>query len=297
MLLRVLLGLELLACYWSTITDSLRFLISTGDITRAIFPPAIAVYWIWTRRQKLRDTAVEPAPAGLALLLAGAVLSYAGVVGGSLTLIRFAFLVSLGGCIVVAWGFRMLRTLAIPFTLLSFALPIPSPVYFKLAAPLQAIASSAAALILSHIGFHAVRSENVIYLPSQILVISQECSGIQSLVTLLFFCFVYSYWNESRTWMRTALVAAAIPASVLANIARISVTGLIGEFNHKYTQDAWHAALGYIVFTAEFCLIWGGHRLVALKFEEEAAASALAAGAAHVGARARSSEVRSEVTE
>jgi exosortase len=255
------LALLLLVCYWSTITGTFQVLVQTGDTARAIFPPIIAAYVIWSRRREWPSTEIAPNMGGVAALLAGAVLAAIAILGGSLTLSRLAFLFSLCGCILVTCGAKILRFLAFPLVLLLFACPIPSPLYHKFALPLQAIASRGAEIILNLFRFHAVRSGNLIYLPSQILVVSQACSGVQSLLTLAFFCFVYGYWNESGIWPRAALAAAALPASILMNILRITVTGLVGEFDHKYTQGAWHSVLGYVTLVLGFCLVSRVHTL------------------------------------
>lgn len=256
------LALLLALCYGGTIAHTGQVLFENGDAARAIFPPAIAALAVWEKRRELPSRKIAPDAIGIVVLALGAAMAFAGVAGGSLTLARLAFLVSLCGCILAACGRAILRLLAFPLALLLFALPAPSPVYYRLTSPLQAVASSGAEISFRLLGFHAVQSGNAIYLPSQILVISEACSGVQSLLTLTFFCVVYAYWNERRPWARVALVAAALPASILMNIIRITVTGLFGEFQRKYTQGVWHEALGYITLVLAFCLIWGAHLLV-----------------------------------
>jgi exosortase len=263
----------LLVSYWSTIVGTVQVLFEMGDAACAIFPPAIAVYVIWSRKHEWPSAKMTPHAGGAAALLGGMALAMLAVLGGSLTLSRFAFLFSLTGCILVTCGVRVLRFLAFPLTLLLFALPIPSPLFHQLAVPLQAVAGREAEIVLNLFNFHAVRTGNSISLPSQILVISQACSGIQSLRTLAFFCLVYSYWNESRIWLRAALIAAVVPASILMNVVRISVTGMLGEFDHQYTQGAWHSGLGYVTSILAFCLIWGGHTLISRRTHREVTVS------------------------
>ncbi len=265
------LSLLLLFCYRSTITGTVQVLFQTGDVACAIFPPVIAAYVIWSRRIEWPSAEIAPNISGAALLLAGTALAPLAILGGSLTLSRFAFLFSFVGCILVTCGSKILRFLAFPLSLLLFSLPIPSPLFHALALPLQTVAGRGAEIILNLLGFHAVRTGNSISLPSQILVVSQACSGVQSLRTLAFFCLIYSYWNESRIWLRAALVSAVLPASILMNIVRISVTGMLGEFNHKYTQGGWHSTLGYITSILAFCLIWGAHAFVLHGLRREAA--------------------------
>jgi exosortase len=259
------LALLLALCYGSTIAHTAQVLFENGDSARAIFPPAIAAYAIWERRRNWPAREVSPDALGIVVLVLGAAMALAGIAGGSLTLARLAFLVSLCGCILAVSGWAALRFVAFPLALLLFALPVPSPVYYRLTLPLQAIASNGAEIAFRALGFHAIQSGNAIYLPSQILLISEACSGVQSLVTLTFFCVVYAYWNERRGWARAAIVVAALPASIVMNIIRITATGLFGEFQRKYTQGAWHEALGYVTLVLAFCLIWGAH-LFALRY-------------------------------
>jgi exosortase len=256
------LTLLLALCYGETIAHTGQVLFVNGDAARAFFPPLIAAYAIWERRRDWPSRKLVPAAIAILVLVLGAAMAFAGIAGGSLTLVRLAFLVSLCGCILAAGGRSALRFLAFPMVLLLFTLPVPSPVYYRLTLPLQAIASDGAEIAFRLLGFHAVQSGNAIYLPSQILVISEACSGVQSLLTLTFFCVVYAYWNERRLWARIAIIAAALPASILMNIVRITATGLFGEFQRKYTQGAWHEALGYITVVLAFCLIWGAHLML-----------------------------------
>jgi exosortase len=198
------------------------------------------------------------------------VIAVAATLGASLTLSRAACLVSLTGCIWSVWGTAAIRFAAFPLALLLFTFPIPSPVHDRLTIPLQEISIRGAQAAFHLLHLPVVRIENLLYLPSQIVVISQDCSGIQTLITLMFFCFVYSYWNERGILPRIVLTAAAIPASILMNIVRIAATGLLGEVNHKYAVGTWHAALGYAAFVLGFTLVWGIHSLITRGLQQQA---------------------------
>jgi exosortase len=265
----VITALLLLVCYWPTISGTIQVLVNTGDTTRAIFPPVVAAYVIFARRAGWQAIEIAPSVTGLAVLLVGAVLSAVAILGGSLTLSRIALIVSFCGCILVICGVKALQLLLSPLVLLLFSLPIPAPLYHIAALPLQAAASRGAEVILSLLRFHAIRAGDSIYMPSQILVVSEACSGIQSLLTLSFFCLIYGYWTESRVWLRAFLVAASLPALVVMNIIRVTITGVVGEFDHKYTQGAWHSALGYVTLVVAFCLILTAHTLILRKLQSQ----------------------------
>lgn len=252
----------LLLCYWHTINGTIQLFFHTDDMAHAIFAPVIAAYIAWTQRSNWATTEIASDIRGGVLLVVAAAIAIIATLGESLTLSRLALFISLTGCILVTFGPKILRLHAFPLCLLLFTFPIPSSLHDKLTLPLQAIGSRGAEIALQLIHVHVFREGNLLYLPSQILVVSQACSGIQGLITLVFFCVVYSYWNESGILPRAALIAAALPASIIMNTIRIAATGLLGEWNLKYTVGAWHTALGYLTLALGFGLVWGAHRLL-----------------------------------
>jgi exosortase len=260
----------LLLCYGKTVASTAQILYRSDDMAHAFFAPAIAAYAIWGRRRNWPSSSeIRQDIWGLAPLFCGAALGIIGTLGSSSTLLRLALFVSLIGCIALVVGRAVLRVLAFPLILLLFMFPIPSPIYAKLTLPLQLLASRGAEAAFHLLGVAAVRSGNLIDMPSQRLEVAEACSGIRSLVTLAFFCLVYSYWNERRSWVRAILVLAAIPSSVFMNIIRITATGLIGEWNHTYTQGVWHETLGYLALVAGFGCVCGIHIALSRVFSRQ----------------------------
>lgn len=260
----------LLVCYWKTITGTVQILYRSDDMTHAFFAPIIAAYAIWERRRHWPSSSeIRQDVWGLAPLLCGVVLGVIGTLGSSSTLLRLALSMSLIGCIAVVGGRAVLWVLAFPLVLLLFMFPIPSPIYAKLTLPLQLLATRGAEATFHLLGVAAVRNGNLIDLPSQRLEVAEACSGIRSLVTLAFFCLVYSYWNERRLWVRAILVLAAIPSSVFMNIIRIAATGLIGDWNRTYTEGVWHEMLGYAALVAGFGCVCGIHVVLSRMFSRQ----------------------------
>jgi exosortase len=107
-----------------------------------------------------------------------------------------------------------------------------------------------------------LREGNTLKLPSQTLDIVDACSGIRSLLSLLFLSLVYSYFTDKKVWMRWALLCATVPIAIGANGIRVAVTGFLSEIDTKLASGAYHEAEGYIVFVVALAALLATHRLL-----------------------------------
>jgi exosortase len=145
-----------------------------------------------------------------------------------------------------------------------FMIPIPQIIYARLTLGLQILASQLGETLISWMGIPVIRTGNLLELPSQTLDIVDACSGIRSLVSLLFLSQVYAYFAEKRIWVRWALLVATIPIAIAANAIRVATTGVLSEINTKLAQGAYHEVEGYIVFVVALIALIMTHRLISL---------------------------------
>ena len=90
----------------------------------------------------------------------------------------------------------------------------------------------------------------------RILLCSAQCSGIQSLISLLSVTALFTYAVRGPGWGRLALLAAAIPLAMLSNILRVS--SLIGVARYLGTDAAfsfYHDYSGPLFFLAALLLM------------------------------------------
>lgn len=219
--------------------------------------PFVSVYAIWSRKEKLSALPVEPQwMAGAALMLLAALMLFAGVLGAELYITRLSLLVSLIALTVYFGGWPWLKELAFPIGLLFFALPIPNIVFNQIAFPLQLIASDYATRAIKLFGIPALREGNVIELAQMKLQVVEACSGIRSLVSLTALAFVYAYFFESKWWRRIVLVVAVIPIAVIANAARVAITGVLAHhYGIKSAEGFMHGFSGLAVFMVAVALL------------------------------------------
>lgn len=237
--------------------------------------PLVSGYAIWEKRKTLSAVPMQPRwLAGGVLMALAALLLFAGVMGAELYLTRLSLALSLVGLTVYFGGFNWLRSLSFPLGLLLFALPIPNIVFNQIAFPLQLLASDFATRAIKLFGIPALREGNVIELAQMKLQVVEACSGIRSLVTLSALAVVYAYFFESKWWRRIVLVAAVIPIAVLANAARVTLTGVLAH--HKGVQAAegfLHSFSGLAVFAVAVGLLLALAKALNL-FESRALAGA-----------------------
>ncbi|MCU1260515.1 MAG: eight transrane protein EpsH [Bryobacterales bacterium] len=250
-----LLGVLLLAVYFPTLKWTLQVLLSSDDMAHGLFAPLLAAYIVWQKRAAILADPAAPNVWGVVIIVLAGIAGVIASLGTSSTLLRFAFMASLAGCIVLAGGFTALSRLRFPVLLLFFAFPIPQLLYAEMTAPLQSLATLLSKQVLEIVGFSVVREGNLLELPHYHLSIVEACSGIRSLLTLAFFCVLYAYFLEQKLWQRIMVVALSVPSALLLNVVRITATGVLGEWRPELTHGIYHEGLGWACLALAFALV------------------------------------------
>jgi exosortase len=254
----------LVACYFPMLLMTGRVILFGDDMAHGLFAPVVALYIAWERR----DLLLKPAPPSiwsLPLLGIAGALGLVATLAMSSTFSRFAFLISLAGCLLLVGGRVALRGLLFPLGLLLFTFPIPDVLYGQITQPLQLLASRFSEFLLELFGYSVLRDGNVLQLTHMSLSVVEACSGLRSLVTLSFFCLVYSYFFEPRYWMRAVVTLLAIPAAILVNALRITATGALGQHDPVWVKGTYHESIGWAAFFVGAALVLLAHRM-ALRF-------------------------------
>jgi exosortase len=227
-----------------------------------------AAYMAWAKRDKL--AAISPDPSrwwGLGLVAWGALQALLGTLGQWVWISRMAFLLSFVGCIVLVYGFRMVKELTYPLCTLLLMIAPPNFVFERLTLQLQLLASRLGAAALEALGYSVLREGNVLEMVGIKLSVEEACSGIRSLVAIVFMCVLYNYFFVEKKSMRVWILVLAIPIAILGNAVRIIATGVAGQYNHAWVSGATHEAFGYVsvLVAAAGCI---GVHMALLRFEK-----------------------------
>jgi exosortase len=253
----------LLLAGWAPILFRMAHQWATDEnMGHGFFVPIVAGYVVWQRRQDLAATPIKTNNWGLAIVVFGGLMALIATLGAELFTARLSFVIALTGTILYLCGTNWLRILSFPLALLLFMIPIPAIIYSALTLRLQMLASQLGEILISAMGIPVLREGNTLKLPGQTLDIVDACSGIRSLLSLLFLSLVYTYFTDRKTWMRWALLLATVPIAIGANGIRVAVTGWLSQINTEYATGAYHETEGYIVFLVALVALILTHRLL-----------------------------------
>jgi exosortase len=252
----------LLLCYWPILYRMGTQWANDENMGHGFFVPVFAGFIAWQRREELLATPRNPNVLGLFVVVLGGLLSLVATLGAELFSARLSFVVALFGTILYLGGTRWIKILLFPLILLLFMIPIPAIIYSALTMKLQNLASELGEIMIGAMGIPVLREGNVLRIPSQPLDIAEACSGIRSLMTLLFMALVISYFTDKKVWMRWALLIATVPIAIIANGLRVAITALLSEHNTEWASGAYHEAEGFVIYFIDIIALLGVHRLI-----------------------------------
>jgi exosortase len=232
------------------------------NYTYGLFVPAFSLLLLWEDRKRLAELPLRPAWSGLGMILLALLALLVGVASSEFFLPRISLLLLIVGMIVFLAGWAHLAAVAFPLGFLVLMLP-SATIASELTFPLQVLSSKLATLLLVGVGVPAAREGNIILLHAARLGVTEACSGIRFLFSLVALSVIYGYLVESRTFLRVVLAVAAAPISVLANALRIAATGFVVQYwGVDRAEGALHLFSGWLVFLAALAMILAFHRLL-----------------------------------
>ncbi|MGD0130795.1 MAG: exosortase/archaeosortase family protein [Bryobacteraceae bacterium] len=262
----IVLGAVLVAAFWPILVGMYgSWFDERSYMEHGILVIPAAAYMAWAKRDKLAAVPLHPSFWGLALLAWGALQALLGALGQWVFVSRAAFLISFVGSIALVYGLEMIKELVYPLCTLVLMIAPPNFVFENLTLRLQMLASALGAGALEALGYSVLREGNILEMVGIKLSVEEACSGIRSLVAILFMCVLYNYFFVEKKSMRVWILLFAIPIAILGNAVRIVATGVAGQYNHAWVSGATHEAFGYVsVVVAAFGCI--GVHLALLRF-------------------------------
>ena len=121
----------------------------------------------------------------------------------------------------------------------------PSFINERVTLQLQLMASRLGEVSLEALGFSVLREGNILEMVGEKLAVAEACSGIRSLMALIFLAVVYNFFFVPQKKFRVILLASVIPIAILCNAGRIVATGVVGQYNRELAHGMLHATFGY----------------------------------------------------
>jgi exosortase len=251
----ILVGL-LIVLYWPIIVGMVQDWRGDANYSHGFLVPVFSGYLIWQRRSKFQGTISETNWLGLIILCAGVCALILGDLAAEDFTTRSSLIVVLAGLVLFHFGTGVFRIISFPLAFLFFMIPLPVILFNAVALPLQRLAAQGSAWALDLLGIPVLLDGNIIHLSHISVGVTEACSGIRSLISLLAFAVAWVWLTPQRFWQSLLFIAGVVPITIIANSARVVATGLTGQwFGVAYAHGLFHRFSGWLIFVSAFlCL-------------------------------------------
>jgi exosortase len=230
--------------------------LSHSNHSHGILVPFISAYFIWQKRGVLRSVKPSTYSLGLVILILSMALYIISFTGGIAFVQRLMIVSSLAGLVLYTMGKDAFRILAFPVLFLFFMVPVPDTIVGLVSFPLQLLATKISAALISALSIPVYREGNMLYFAQTQLEVAEACSGIRSITSLTMLSFIFVYISSMGWKRRVVLVLSAIPIAFVANILRVTATGVLAHFfGEKVARGFIHEFSGLAVFAFGFILL------------------------------------------
>ena len=250
-------------CFFPIYPELFSTWLNSSDDSHGILVPVITVYLIWQRRESLAKASTGSWGWGGIILLASLALHVAGYAGSVSVVSRLMIVTGLIGLVLFNFGKRFFALIAFPLCYLIFIVPVPVSIYSLLAFPLQLFASQISAFLIAGSGIPVLREGNMLYFAQTQLEVAEACSGLRSMTSFIMLSCLFGYMMKAGWGRRITIFLSAIPLALLANIVRVTGTGILAHFiGGKAAQGFLHEFSGMVVFAFGFLLLLGEYWLL-----------------------------------
>lgn len=237
------------------------------DYVYGFLVPPFALLLLWVRRGLLAEAPLQGNLWGLALLAVCAVLRLAAAYLVIPALDAVSLVPCLAGLVLLALGWGGLRWAWPSVVYLVFMVPLPGRFADLLSQPLQQIGTVTSTYLLQTFQIPAVARGNIIALSRWELGVEEACSGLRMLMLFLAVCVAAAMILQRDPWERVVLVLSAAPIAVIANVLRITLTGILYETTGpEWAEIVFHDLAGWFMMPLAVLLLWGEMLLLAMLF-------------------------------
>jgi exosortase len=240
-----------------------------GEWEFCLLVPVIVAFLVYRERLRMNNLPLRGQWSGALLMALGALLYAAGYKVDTGYLGYAALQLILAGLILLLAGLPWWKVLFFPWLFLFFAWPL-FPLDNLLAARLKMPTAQVAGILLQWCGVDTVRDGSVLDSAADAILglpqgarfrleVSNSCSGMRSLYTLLMVAALYGYLALTRTAPRLLIFFSAIPLAVAGNVVRLLMLALgsiwfgqkfaIGtQIAGHFEESTYHLLCGFAVF-------------------------------------------------
>jgi exosortase len=253
--------------YGSSMADLAQRWWNEPDYLHGFLVVPFAVFLLWHRREMVDSFTPRGSWWGIAFLAVSAVMWWGYAYFYFKLLKPLSLIPCLAGIILFVGGWRALRWAWPAVLFLVFMIPIPGIAANVLGQTLQRIGTTASTYALQTLGIPAVARGNVILLTEATLGVADVCSGLRMMTLFVAVCVGAAFLMRRPLAEKVVVVLSAAPIAVVANVIRITVTGICYEFSSPELAEAvYHNLAGWFMMPLAVLLLWAEIALLSKLF-------------------------------
>ncbi|HOE97499.1 MAG TPA: exosortase/archaeosortase family protein [Candidatus Sumerlaeota bacterium] len=223
--------------------------------------PLVALYVVWRDRFELAARPFATPGAGLFVMLAGLLMLF---VFGWLTIFSpaaFAMIFVVWGLCGFLFGWPVFKRLAFAAFILTFMVPLPLAIIEKISFAMKMLAGTLALKMIGLLGITAINDGATILLGDAAVTVGNACSGLRSLISLIFLGLLFAYLSDLTPARRAILFAASIPIALISNVLRVFFLCMVAyRWGDRAIEGTVHDVSGYMIFVIAFVLLYATAR-------------------------------------
>lgn len=253
----------IIVSYWRpTVIQLWHIWLESDEYSSGLLVPFLAAYVLWIRRNRFLNSRFKPAWTGLSFLLVAQAFRLFGLYFMFASAERLALVLSIGGIILLLYGWAIFRQFATTFVFLFLMLPLPNRVELMVTLPLQQWATVSAVYSLETLGYNVIRQGNIIQIGETMVAIAEACNGLRMLTAFFVISGFVVLISQRKRGEKIILLLSAIPIALICNTLRLTLTSIAFTLVHTETLEVlFHdfgglammpLAIGLIIFEMWF---------------------------------------------
>lgn len=263
-------GLASIVVFWRSLSTLVEYSSNHDFCSHTLLIAPLSLFLLYQDRRKIFPELDWGFRAGSLLLLAG-IIGYGvsrhlspvlGQNDGLTASILSIVIVWIGGFFLF-FGARAFRKALFPMLFLVLMAPLPSVFLSKAIYGLQAGSTKISFWLFQLVGIPVLQQGFVLHMPTLSIEVAKECSSIRSSLALFITALLAAHLFLRSVGGRLALVAVAIPLSLVKNGIRIVTLSLLGMYvNRGFLYGRLHHEGGIVFFLIACIILFGVFRVL-----------------------------------
>lgn len=246
----------LLWAFWSSLLEMSGRWANDPQYSHGYIVPIFACVLLWFRKDSFPFGTVRTNLWGLGLLLAAVTFRISAAQYYLEWFDSLSIVPMVAGVVLLCFGWPVLRWSAPAIAFLVYMVPLPYSLESAMRGPLRRLGTIASTYVMQTLGLSVYSEGNVIVMNEHSIGVAEACSGLRMLVIFFALSTAVAMISQRAWWERLLVVVSAIPIALIANITRITVTGILFQVaGAEIAEKVFHDLAGWLMMPFGLALL------------------------------------------